>query len=507
MNIKETLIVVGCALMTTWVIDYFILNRYRDTATSTAQAGKQFNAPEDQHVVKPLNFDITFEAKKRDQEVITEVATDWADLSFSSQGAVLERVEFRHKAGVQNSIITVHSSLKPKQKAFLVAFDSETPYYFTFVSKTETDSQIKILYEGASGGILLRKSFIVDKQECKIDVILDMKGNDKATQVRMLYPAPVMPDITNDAIAALVSNEKGTLEKIPYKKLNERDGWWSPSIFGSENKYFIHALVEDSQHFVERAYYKIDDNQLISILESAPIGNDQVWTLSFYIGPKDAQSMSQVDSRLEEALDYSGILAPLSKLLLKVLNFLYTYVHNYGLAILILTLLIKLIMLPFSMSSEKNLKKSHEMQKKMNYIQQKYKHDPERLRLEQAELIKKHGMPQIASCLPMLAQFPIFIALSRILGNSIELYKAPFLGWITDLSAPDPYYIFPLCIMAGMMIQALYADPKQRMLMMSMGVLFGAFSVNFAAGLALYICASTALGLVQGLFQKRIKVS
>lgn len=147
MNIKEMLLVVGCALMTTWVIDYFILSRYRVEPVQGAQAGRQFNAPEDQHVVKPLNVDITFESKKKMPEVITEVTTDWADLSFSTQGAVLDRLEYKHRTDVQSSIITIHSGLKPKQKAFLVAFDTETPYYFTLVAKLETDTQVKIIYE------------------------------------------------------------------------------------------------------------------------------------------------------------------------------------------------------------------------------------------------------------------------------------------------------------------------------------------------------------------------
>jgi YidC/Oxa1 family membrane protein insertase len=180
-------------------------------------------------------------------------------------------------------------------------------------------------------------------------------------------------------------------------------------------------------------------------------------------------------------------------------------VHNYGLAILLLTLIIKLIMLPFTIGGERGLKKSNEVQKKMRYLEQKYKNDPERLRTEQAEVIKKHGLPQLASCLPMLAQFPIFIALSRVLNNSVDLYQAPFFGWITDLSAPDPYYILPVILFTSMIMQGLAGDPSQRMMTITAALLFTAFSANFAAGLVLYICASTLLGIVQMVAQKSVK--
>lgn len=514
MNIKDMFVVIGFALMTTWGVDYFILSRYRTSQSSEeCRSGQTFSAPEKQQVIKPLNVDVNFIEKKRvAPEVITELNTDWGFLTFSSDGASLERLEFKQGADNADNIITIHPAIARENKAFLVAFDQHSPYYFNLVAETEDDTHIVLTYEGSFDTGTLRKRFTIAKQMCKIDLTIELIHTTHANpdmQLRLFYPAPIMPDVASDVISALMSNVKGSLEKIPFAKLNEREGWWAPSIFGAENKYFVHAMVADPNNFTERAYFlKTLDNHLVSILEgpSSVQAGEHSWTISFYCGPKDAQAMALVNGRLEETLDYSGLLAPLSKLLLRILKFLYSYVHNYGLAILLLTLLIKLIMLPFTIKGEKSLKKSNEIQKKMQYLQQKYKHDPERLREEQAEIIKKHGMPQLTSCLPMLAQFPIFIALSRILGNSVELYRAPFFGWITDLSAPDPYYILPAIIILAMMLQGLAGDPKQRMMTMSMALVFGAFSANFAAGLVLYICASTLLGIVQMIVQKGLKV-
>ncbi len=514
MDIKDIAIIVGFALITTWGLDYFVLSRYRSTPTDEIKSGQSFSAPQRKQVIKPLNVEIDFIDQKRvAPEVVTEVHTDWGYLTFSSEGAAIERLEFKHGTNVDERIITIYPAVAREDKAFLVALDEKTPYYFTLVAKKENDSSVILTYEGSFGDGILLKRFTISKQIHKIDLALEIKPNagvEREVQARLFYPSPVMPDIKYDALSAVVSNVKGSIEKIAAKKVNLQEGWWAPSIFGSENKYFVHALIADPDGFVERAYYTTTpEDRLISILEGQSVqdAKEGSWTISFYCGPKDAQAMAPVNEQLEETLDYSGILAPLSKLLLNLLNFLYSYIHNYGLAILLLTMLIKLVMLPFTLKGERSMKKSTDLQKKMKHLQQKYRNDPERLRLEQAELIKKYGMPQLTGCLPMLVQIPIFIALSRVLSNSIELYRAPFFGWITDLSAPDPYYILPVIIVLSMLGQAMTGDQKQRMMMMSMALVFGAISANFSSGLVLYIASGTLLGVLQTMLQKKMKVA
>lgn len=514
MNIKDIIIVVGFALLTTWGLDHFILSRYRTDGAQEIKSGQSFNAPQGNRIIKPLNIDINFIDKKRVQpEVVTEVITEWGELTFSSEGAALERLEFAYGVNPHEKIITIYPTINRENKAFLVALEEKTPYYFNLVEKRENDKNITIVYEASFDDGVLRKQFAIAKQIHKIDVTIEVtlyNESSRAVQTRIFYPAPVMPDVKQDVIAGLVNNVKGSLEKTLYKNIKMDEGWWAPSVFGAENKYFVHALIADPDNFVERAYYtKTTEDQLISILEGRelqPHQKNSSWTISFYCGPKDAHAMMLVDERLEETLDYSGLLAPLSKLLLKILNFLYRYVYNYGFAILILTALIKLVMVPFAIRGERNIKKSDELQKKMNYLKQKYKNNPEQLRLEQVELLKKYGTSQILlgylTFLPLLLQLPIFIALSRVLANSIELYKAPFIGWITNLSEPDPYYILPILIVLAMTVQALKSDPQQRMVMMGAAFFFGALSANFASGLVLYICASTLLGIVQTSLQK-----
>jgi YidC/Oxa1 family membrane protein insertase len=166
-------------------------------------------------------------------------------------------------------------------------------------------------------------------------------------------------------------------------------------------------------------------------------------------------------------------------------------------------MVINLILLPLNLFGSKSFKKYADFQKKLAYLQQRYKNDPDTLARERAELINKNGMPGAAGCLPKLLQLPIFFALSRVLSSAIQLYKAPFL-WISDLSATDPYYILPVLIGSSMLFLAPTNDPKQRFTMIAMALFFGAFSANLSAGLSLYIFVGVLLGVIQNFFQQKM---
>lgn len=161
-------------------------------------------------------------------------------------------------------------------------------------------------------------------------------------------------------------------------------------------------------------------------------------------------------------------------------------------------------MVPFTLHGERSRKKHLEAQRKLQYLEQKYKHDPEALKREKAEFAKKHGISGMLGCLPLLLQIPVFIGLQRVLSNAIELYKAPFL-WIPDLSAADPYYILPATVGIGMAFQmAQSGDPRQRVANIIVAIIIAAVTANLSAGLTLFISASTLLGLAQTYIQKSL---
>jgi len=516
MNIKELLLIVGLALATTWSIEYFFFNKRTSGYDPKERSGQSFVAPKVKHELKPLNVEIDFLDKKRSAPpVISEIETDKARFTFSTDGACLERLEFKRKNNNKESIITTifpFAVTEREKRFFLVALDKKTPYFYELIKRNEDDSTTNLTYQASFSSGIIQKSFKIFHDKNRIDLTVNIKPkpeNKEGIEPRIFYSGPIMADIADtDTKSALVGNEKGSVAKIARSTLNVEKGWFSPTIFGSDNRYFVHAMINDPDQFTKRAYYKLSDkNDLVSILEGPVINTATSWTLSFYFGPKEITEMALVDPRLEQTLNYPTILAPIAKFFLKILNFLYDYFKNYGLSIIVLTILIKLLFLPFTMmGGEKSLKKKSEFDRKLQYIQKRYKDDKEVLNRERAELIRKHGMPGLSGCLPILLQLPIFFSLSRVLASSIELYQAPFVFWIKDLSAPDPYYVFPLLIFFSMLLQAVTVEPKMRVQIMVMALVFGAITISLSVGLCLYIFMSTVLSVAQSIIQKKLKV-
>ncbi|MFI5332473.1 MAG: membrane protein insertase YidC [Candidatus Babeliales bacterium] len=516
MNIKELVVIVCLALLTTWGIEYFLFNKKGDKSTGL-QSGQSFVVPKEQHsdVLKQLLFDVDLvKTKKVTTPVITEVDTPLMRASFSSNGAVLERLEFKKElGGVPREISTIFplvSDGNPEKLCFLVALEKHTPWEYTLVSHTDTVETHEITYTAHTHEATLTKTFTVFKEQYKIGLTLTVSPHHgSAVQARIFIPTPIMPDIAStDTKAGIISEERNTITKIQLSRLTSDKAWFAPTLVGLDNRYFAHALIQDPAQFTQRAYFKVFSPQdTVAIVEGPVVNQEQAWSLSFYMGPKEEKVMRVVDPRLEHTLDYAGWLAPISNLLLKLLTFLYGYVYNYGLAIIILTLLIKLLLLPFTLKGAKSMKKMSEMQRKLQYIQNKYKDDQEQLNRERAELLRQQGMPGLSGCLPLLLQIPIFIALSRVLSSAIELYQAPFGLWIKDLSQADPYYILPILIALTMLVQAATMDAKQRTQFIVMACVFGALSINFSTGLCLYIFVSTVLGVLQTAIQHKLKVA
>ncbi len=479
------------ALGTTWAIHHFFFS-----PKETVQQ-YEFSAPQSKNECQPLDKTVSFAPFKCSAGTIYSVETSWGELEFSTNGAALSRLTFKRDMHGNNRLLTtVFPYQNLENSAFLIAFDEATPYHYTHEGTRDAGSTIQITFAAESEKARIVKTFVVFKELHQVDLQFTITPKHGSVLPRILYPAPLLPELKDQQlIAGDVLVGARTFKKEARESIKSDSYWVKPTLFGVENKFFVHALVNDVQGFVNRAYFnKTEKDQLQAIVEGAPIEKETSWNVSFYVGPKELTAMEPIDPRLEETLEYSGWWAPISRVLLKLLNWLNHYVHNYGWAIIILTALIRLLMLPFSLRAKQGLKDRAEMQKKLQYIQQKYKDDPQARAQAQAEFMQKHGFG-LSGCLPLLVQIPIFFGLSKVLSSSIELYQAPFL-WITDLSARDPYYILPLCVAAGIIIKALSSkDASQRMPLLVMGLVFGAFSATLPAGLVLYIAIGSVLNV------------
>jgi YidC/Oxa1 family membrane protein insertase len=220
-----------------------------------------------------------------------------------------------------------------------------------------------------------------------------------------------------------------------------------------------------------------------------------------YVGPRDRQNLMLVGGSLEKAIDY-GWFSFIAIPILYLLKFFYGIIRNYGIAIIILTVFVKLLLNPLTKYSMKSMKEMQKLQPKMKELKEKYKDNRERLNMETMQLFRAHKVNPMSGCLPMLLQLPIYIALYKVLWNAIELYKAPFVFFYKDLSAPDPYLIMPIALGIFMWLQQKFtpsasADPAQAKMMQIMPIMFTAFMLFLPSGLVLYILVNTVMSVIQ----------
>jgi YidC/Oxa1 family membrane protein insertase len=216
-----------------------------------------------------------------------------------------------------------------------------------------------------------------------------------------------------------------------------------------------------------------------------------------YAGPKEFGILKSLDAGLEDTIDFGwfifgswDMVKAVAKPLFAVLQFLHDYTHNYGIAIVLLTIGIKLLFAPLQYKSYKSMKEMQILQPKVLALQTKYKDDRDRLNKELIKLYRDHKVNPVGGCLPMLLQMPVFVALFNVLYMTIELRQAPFLLWVTDLSVPDPYYVLPILMGVTMVIQQKITpttmDPTQAKIMLLLPAFMTLLFLNFASGLVLY---------------------
>jgi YidC/Oxa1 family membrane protein insertase len=235
-----------------------------------------------------------------------------------------------------------------------------------------------------------------------------------------------------------------------------------------------------------------------------------VWegTTELYVGPKEWDRLSALHVGLEQAQarNYSWIGIPIEWVcvpLLWLMNFFATRVpgQNYGVAIILLTVLVKIAFYPLTHKSMTSMKQMQALQPQLNALRSKYKSDPQRFQREQMELFRTHKVNPLGGCLPMVIQIPIFIALYLTLQYSVELQGAHFFLWITDLSRKDPYYVLPILMGASMLVQQMMTptvgDPRQAKVMLIMPVVFTFMFLEFPTGLVLYWLVNNLLSIGQ----------
>jgi len=319
--------------------------------------------------------------------------------------------------------------------------------------------------------------------------------------------------------AALIDGE---LKEIKTKKIASEGSSYAGRItwVASEDQYFVSAIIpeEPQKASMRLSLTPREVLEATYVDPSPPVapGTERTYRYKLYFGPKSLQALGSEGSELGRILDF-GFFDIIAKPLLHAMNFIHRYIPSYGIAIILITIIVKILFWPLSNKSYQSMSQMKRLQPKMAEIRAKYKHDKKMMNQELMGLYKVYKVNPLGGCLPMILQIPVFFAFYKMLYQAIELRHAPFFLWITDLSAPDrlfhfsfkipmmtpPYGIPVLTIIMGasMFFQQKMSpppgDPAQAKMMMFMPIFFTFIFINFPSGLVLYWLVNNILSMAQ----------
>jgi len=307
-------------------------------------------------------------------------------------------------------------------------------------------------------------------------------------------------------VGAALTTPDSRYEKLTFSDLEEADyrtsveGGWIAFL----QHYFLSAWIGDSGE--TNRYYgqaRSDGTYIVgytSPARSVAQGSTGEWQSQFYAGPKKQKRLEEIAPNLNLTVDY-GFLWWLAVPLFYILDWFHQFAGNWGISIILLTVLVKLVLYPLSAASYRSMANMRRVGPQMKRLQERYADDRQKLSQEMMNLYKKEGVNPLGGCLPMLLPMPIFIALYWVLFESVELRQAPFMLWIDDLAAMDPYFVLPLAMGASMFVQQLLSpavgDPMQVKMMRLMPIMFTVLFLFFPAGLVLYWLVNNLLSIAQ----------
>jgi YidC/Oxa1 family membrane protein insertase len=386
------------------------------------------------------------------------------------------------------------------------------------------NSSAALQFTFSNGNDLFQNKFVFQGNSYLIRSEISAQQSQQNLPIKLTW-SPGLETVQNYSKPSFLTMSRGLVNsgdkvehlvpKDEYKKIGSTVKW-----AGVETNYFLAIFIPqstDTSRVPVDAYMArlVDDKkQLHNVDVTFASQRSEPLKLTMFIGPKDYILLGELGMDLKDAIDF-GFFAPITKALFFTLRKMYTFTHNYGLAIVLITILIKLIFTPFTQMSFASMKKMQQMQPELKKIQDKYakmKSDDPRKQSMNTEIMalhKRYGVNPLGGCLPMLLQMPVLFAFYKLLGNAIELRGAPFVLWLQDLSRPDPLYITPLIMGVTMLLQQRMTpstDPMQKNMMYIMPVMFTYISLNLPSGLVLYWLLSNFLAIAhQYYFQQQQK--
>lgn len=489
-----------------------------DTAVAKHDAVVPATSPEtvsDTEKQKSIDFD-----SSQKNEVIT-VVSDYFEIELTSLGAAIKSIHLK-KYKQDNSETSDTFFLfdgESKNLSTLLSSGSEglsIPSNLNYNIKNFhsdkivlNNERIELVFYANNDDFTFTKTYKFYPSSYSFDVDIDVINNSKNTIGGKINLSLITPKESEEKkqLYSFVGPQSFDGNDLLDDKIKDIDK--TPKIYGNNiiwsgytSKYFFTVInpkkssdqlfISSNDNFVE--------NKFVSPYLTIQPGEQQALHYAVYAGPKQTEYLASSGNQFEEAIHY-GFFHPLAKPLIVVLKFFYNFIGNYGFAIILLTVCIKIIFWPLTQKSYKSMKGMQKLQPEMKRLREKYGSDKQRLNQEMMTFYKEHKVNPLGGCLPMLIQIPVFFALYRVLLGSIELRHAPFMLWITDLSAKDPYYVTPLIMGVTMFLQQKMTptnmDPTQEKIMLMMPVVFTFMFLNFPSGLVIYWLTNNLLTILQ----------
>ncbi|QER41840.1 membrane protein insertase YidC [Thermodesulfobacterium sp. TA1] len=414
--------------------------------------------------------------------------------------------------------------LETKPEFAVLGYNGEAPSKVVL----EKDGEKELSFFTNHQGINLEKSLRFKPQSYYIDLKVKITNQSNQTlNDKLLLRGAFAPFVDGTKYVFIgpfyYTNHLNEV-KVKNSKVEEYVG--NLKYLGYEDNYFMVAVIPEglNNSSLRATFRNLTDTVQEFILwvpvENLKPGENATYQFKVYMGPKKIEEMQKEFPLLTKAL-YFGIFDFIAKPLLYVLKFTHQFTHNFGWDIILMTLLLRVLFFPLNHISYKSMKKMQELQPVIQRLRDKYKDDPQALNREIMNIYRTQKINPFSGCLPILIQIPVFIAFYKVLLMAIELRHAPFILWITDLSAPERLYIgnFVIPYLGGIPVLTILMglsmyiqqkltpsspDPMQAKLMLFMPIFFTVLFINFPSGLVLYWFVNNVLSIVQQYFTLRL---
>ena len=378
--------------------------------------------------------------------------------------------------------------------------------YSVALNEKQSEGIYKVVLVFEDKKVKIERTYLFDSTKYSLSHKLDFETKEGTAPQYLFVNIRASKEVSKE----LSENEK---RLIYLNRSGGQDNWQVKDIdsvkedanevhwIGISSRYFLNALVNKSTNLKPLFQTRpSEENAIVSMIykvETNALTAEQV----YFYGPKERELLRDVGKNLEHAVDF-GWFTIIALPLLTILKWLYKFCNNYGIAIIVLTVLVKLILYPLTFKSMKSMKEMQRIQPQLARLREKYKDDKEALNREMLNLMKSNGYNPLSGCLPIFVQMPFFVALYNVLFGAIDLYGQPFFGWIHDLSMKDPFYVTPILLGLMMFIQqkltpSTATDPAQEKMMHMMPLIFSFMMLWLPSGLTLYMLVNSIVSVIQ----------